>query len=182
MRAEHIALHGAGSFGGAQFYIGCAQLAVSGPASVSPSSTVKIPGVYDGNEPGILINIYWPIPTNYTAPGPVTWPNACIDHTANLNGQNSDGDCTGSDASDGDDESSPVPSDAASITSAIVSPTSESTPLTSLDITSPAASAVITIPTSFANSTVPTLSSLIILPTTTGSSCAGRRRRRSHKH
>lgn len=94
MRAESIAIHGASTVGGAQFYIGCAQLAVGGSGSGTPSPTVKIPRLYTGTEPGILINIYWPIPTNYTVPGPVTWPNACIDHTANLDGQVSDGDCT----------------------------------------------------------------------------------------
>ena len=30
LRAEHIAVHGAGTVGGAQFYIGCAQIAVTG--------------------------------------------------------------------------------------------------------------------------------------------------------
>lgn len=61
LRAEHLAIHAAGSFGGAQFYIGCAQLKVEGgnPAAV-PGPTVKIPGVYNGRESGILFNPYWP--------------------------------------------------------------------------------------------------------------------------
>lgn len=94
MRAEHIALHGASEVGGAQFYIGCAQIDVTGSGSGTPAPTVSLPGAYTGTEPGIQINIYWPIPTSYTAPGPVTWPNACEDHTANLDGQATDGDCT----------------------------------------------------------------------------------------
>ncbi|TLD07961.1 hypothetical protein PspLS_12133 [Pyricularia sp. CBS 133598] len=94
MRAEHIGLHGAGTFGGAQFYIGCAQLKVTGSGNGRPGPTVKFPGAYTGNEPGIKINIYWPPLTSYTAPGPVTWPNACEDHTTNLFGKPSDGDCT----------------------------------------------------------------------------------------
>ncbi|PHH51981.1 putative endo-beta-1,4-glucanase D [Ceratocystis fimbriata CBS 114723] len=98
-RAEHIALHGAGSAGGAQFYIGCAQLTVTGSGAGSPAPVTKIPGVYTGNEPGILINLYYPAPTSYEAPGPVTWPGACIDHTVNLNGQTSDGNCNGDDGS-----------------------------------------------------------------------------------
>lgn len=97
MRGEHIALHGAQEKGGAQFYIGCAQLSVTGSGAGSPSPTVKIPGVYDGSEDGIVINLYYPAPTSYTAPGPVTWPNACIDHTANFADQTSDGDCTNDD-------------------------------------------------------------------------------------
>lgn len=96
MRAEHIALHGASTKGGAQFYLGCAQLKVEGSGTGTPTDTVSIPGVYDGTEPGILLNIYYPAPTNYTDPGPVTWPNGCEDHTANYAGQTSDGDCTGS--------------------------------------------------------------------------------------
>ncbi|KAH8146235.1 uncharacterized protein LAJ45_09677 [Morchella importuna] len=73
VRIEHIAIHGASSFGGAQFYISCAQISVTGGGSGSPSPKVAIPGVYTGNEPGILINIYWPIPTSYTVPGPTIW-------------------------------------------------------------------------------------------------------------
>ncbi|EAU31074.1 conserved hypothetical protein [Aspergillus terreus NIH2624] len=94
MRGEHIGLHGASEFGGAQHYMGCAQLTVTGSGSGSPSPLVKIPGVYTGKEPGLLINIYWPPPQNYTIPGPASWPNACEDHTANLLGQASDGDCS----------------------------------------------------------------------------------------
>ncbi|KAI1085011.1 glycosyl hydrolase family 61-domain-containing protein [Whalleya microplaca] len=116
MRAEHVALHGASTKGGAQFYIGCAQLEVSGSGSGSPSPTVKIPGVYTGDEPGLVINIYYPVPTSYTVAGPATWPNACEDHTANFEGQTSDGDCTGSTSSgssSGSGNSSVVASSAA---------------------------------------------------------------------
>ncbi|KAG8959819.1 hypothetical protein FRC03_007449 [Tulasnella sp. 419] len=74
VRIEHIALHVASSFWGAQFYIACGQINVTGGGSGSPSPLVAIPGVYTGNEPGILINIYWPIPTTYTQPGPAVWP------------------------------------------------------------------------------------------------------------
>ncbi|KAI1428895.1 glycosyl hydrolase family 61-domain-containing protein [Xylaria sp. FL1777] len=69
LRAEHIALHSAGSTGGAQFYQGCAQLYVSG-SGTKTFSGVSIPGTYSATDPGILINLYWPIPTNYTNPGP----------------------------------------------------------------------------------------------------------------
>ncbi|KAL2812547.1 glycoside hydrolase [Aspergillus cavernicola] len=73
IRVEHIALHGAGSEGGAQFYISCGQLTVSGGGSGSPSPLVAFPGAYSPTDPGILINIYWPVPTEYTAPGPGVW-------------------------------------------------------------------------------------------------------------
>jgi len=75
LRGEQIALHLAETFGGAQFYIGCAQLNVINGGSGKPSPTVAFPGVYTGNEPGILINIYT-LPANYTgykAPGPAVW-------------------------------------------------------------------------------------------------------------
>ncbi|KAG8976814.1 hypothetical protein FRC05_003164 [Tulasnella sp. 425] len=73
VRIEHIALHSASSFQGAQFYISCGQIHVFGGGSTLPSSYVAIPGVYNGHEPGIQINIYYPIPPTYTQPGPAVW-------------------------------------------------------------------------------------------------------------
>ncbi|KAH6847525.1 glycoside hydrolase [Chaetomium sp. MPI-CAGE-AT-0009] len=71
LRAEHIALHSAGSAGGAQFYISCAQLSVTGGSgSWSPKAKVAFPGAYKATDPGILINIYYPVPTSYTPAGP----------------------------------------------------------------------------------------------------------------
>ncbi|KAI0078300.1 glycoside hydrolase family 61 protein D [Panus rudis PR-1116 ss-1] len=75
IRGEHIALHSASTYGGAQFYIGCAQVNVQNGGSGTPGPLVKIPGVYTGYEPGILINIY-SVPANFTgypAPGPAVW-------------------------------------------------------------------------------------------------------------
>ncbi|KAF7350172.1 hypothetical protein MVEN_01319800 [Mycena venus] len=79
IRIEHIALHVATTFGGAQFYISCAQVQVTGGGTGTPGPLVAFPGEYTGNvrfqrEPGILINIYWPIPTTYVQPGPPVWP------------------------------------------------------------------------------------------------------------
>ncbi|KAI0268089.1 glycoside hydrolase family 61 protein A [Gloeopeniophorella convolvens] len=73
VRMEAIALHVAQSYGGAQFYISCGQINVTGGGSGTPGPLVAIPGVYTGYEPGILININYPIPTNYTQPGPPVW-------------------------------------------------------------------------------------------------------------
>ncbi|KAI0367648.1 hypothetical protein BV20DRAFT_949716 [Pilatotrama ljubarskyi] len=75
VRAEQIALHVASSVGGAQFYLGCAQLNVVNGGNGTPGPLVSIPGVYTGYEPGILINIY-DLPANYpgyTSPGPAVW-------------------------------------------------------------------------------------------------------------
>ncbi|KAF7300872.1 Lytic polysaccharide monooxygenase [Mycena kentingensis (nom. inval.)] len=73
VRIEHIALHQSNVFQGAQFYISCAQVQVTGGGSGTPGPLVAFPGAYTGNEPGILINIYWPIPTTYVQPGPPVW-------------------------------------------------------------------------------------------------------------
>ncbi|KAG8769921.1 hypothetical protein FRC15_004317 [Serendipita sp. 397] len=69
MRVELIALHGAGSLLGAQFYMECAQIRVTGGGSASPA-TVSFPGAYGQSDPGILVNIYYPVLTSYTIPGP----------------------------------------------------------------------------------------------------------------
>ncbi|KIY51539.1 hypothetical protein FISHEDRAFT_56680 [Fistulina hepatica ATCC 64428] len=92
VRMEAIALHEAETYGGgglptflrpvtsddltpplAQFYISCGQVNVVNGGSGTPSPLVEIPGVYTGYEPGLLIDIYYPIPTNYTQPGPDVW-------------------------------------------------------------------------------------------------------------
>ncbi|EIN14512.1 hypothetical protein PUNSTDRAFT_80948 [Punctularia strigosozonata HHB-11173 SS5] len=75
IRGEQIALHVAESYGGAQFYIGCAQVNVVNGGNGTPGPTVSFPGAYTGYEPGILINIY-NLPSNYTgytSPGPAVW-------------------------------------------------------------------------------------------------------------
>ncbi|KAI2463130.1 glycoside hydrolase family 61 protein [Annulohypoxylon bovei var. microspora] len=73
LRVEHIALHSAGSVGGAQTYISCAQLTVTGGGSKTPTDLVSFPGAYKATDPGLLINIYYPVPTSYTAPGPAVF-------------------------------------------------------------------------------------------------------------
>jgi hypothetical protein len=73
LRVEHIALHSAGSTGGAQFYISCAQIKVENGGSGNPGPTVAFPGAYKASDPGVLINIYYPVPTSYTPPGPAVW-------------------------------------------------------------------------------------------------------------
>lgn len=61
------------SAGAAQFYIACAQVNISGSGGGSPGPTISLPGGYKASDPGILININWPIPTSYTIPGPKVW-------------------------------------------------------------------------------------------------------------
>jgi cellulase len=69
LRAELIALHAAGSSLGAQLYIECAQINVTGGTGSATPSAVSFPGAYAQNDPGILINIYQTL-TYYTIPGP----------------------------------------------------------------------------------------------------------------
>ncbi|KAJ8516756.1 hypothetical protein ONZ45_g5970 [Pleurotus djamor] len=69
LRAEVIALHAAGSPGGAQLYMSCFQINVGGSGSTVPLG-VSLPGAYSSSDPGILVNIYWPPLETYTVPGP----------------------------------------------------------------------------------------------------------------
>lgn len=58
LRIEHIALHGASSVNGAQLYISCAQLSVTGGGSGTPGPLVSFPGAYKNTDPGLKVNIY----------------------------------------------------------------------------------------------------------------------------
>ncbi|KAI2626924.1 glycoside hydrolase family 61 protein [Hypomontagnella submonticulosa] len=77
MRVEILALHSAKSPNGAQFYMSCAQIKVSGSGTFTPSQTVSFPGAYQKNDPSIVVNIYGTMgqPDNggkpYSAPGNV---------------------------------------------------------------------------------------------------------------
>ncbi|KAI5119067.1 hypothetical protein M0805_001526 [Coniferiporia weirii] len=71
LRHEIIALHAAESYPGAQFYMECAQLEITGGGSTQPA-TVSFPGAYAGSDPGITIDIYQTL-TNYTVPGPAVF-------------------------------------------------------------------------------------------------------------
>ncbi|CAE6424690.1 unnamed protein product [Rhizoctonia solani] len=71
IRAEVIALHVAGSVGGAQLYMSCYQINVTGGGAASPA-TVKFPGAYSSSDPGILFNLYGDY-SSYTIPGPAVY-------------------------------------------------------------------------------------------------------------
>ena len=59
LRIEHIALHSASSPGGAQLYISCAQLNVSGgTGGIQAPQLLSFPGSYSPTDPGLMINIY----------------------------------------------------------------------------------------------------------------------------
>ncbi|KAF8917395.1 glycoside hydrolase family 61 protein [Mucidula mucida] len=69
IRIEQIGLHVAGA---PQWYISCAQIAVTGGGTASPSK-VSIPGYVSSDDPSLTVNIYNPVPTAYTVPGPAVF-------------------------------------------------------------------------------------------------------------
>ncbi|KAG8736326.1 hypothetical protein FRC12_017686 [Ceratobasidium sp. 428] len=72
LRGETIGLHASSTYPGAQFYMSCVQINVTGGGSANPAG-VSFPGAYKGSDPGITINIYYPVPTSYTFPGPAVY-------------------------------------------------------------------------------------------------------------
>ncbi|CAG8978037.1 hypothetical protein HYALB_00000707 [Hymenoscyphus albidus] len=72
-RIEHIGLHSASGANGAQFYISCAQITVTNGGNGKPGPLVAFPGAYKATDPGLMINIYYPVPTSYVMPGPKVW-------------------------------------------------------------------------------------------------------------
>lgn len=55
LRVELIALHSAGSQGGAQFYMECAQIRVTGSGTKTGTNFVSMPGPYSPTDPGVLV-------------------------------------------------------------------------------------------------------------------------------
>ena len=70
LRIEHIGLHAAQSANAAQFYISCAQITVSGGGTTTPGPTIALPGGYKATDPGLMININYPVPKTYVNAGP----------------------------------------------------------------------------------------------------------------
>ena len=71
VRAEHIAIHEA-HVGKAQFYMECFQLNIQSSGTGTLGPTVKIPGLYSAQDPGIAFN-KWNNPKSYPVPGPKLW-------------------------------------------------------------------------------------------------------------
>ncbi|CAA7261476.1 unnamed protein product [Cyclocybe aegerita] len=71
LRVESIALHQATSYPGAQFYMSCAQLAITGSSSPATAATVSFPGAYRSTDPGIVTSIFGL--SSYTPPGPTVF-------------------------------------------------------------------------------------------------------------
>jgi len=73
LRVEQIALHLASQPNGAQFYLSCSQIQITGGGNGTPGPLVSLPGAYSSSDPGILVNIYSIQPGSYKAPGPAVW-------------------------------------------------------------------------------------------------------------
>jgi hypothetical protein len=73
LRVEQIALHMASQPGGAQFYIACAQIQITGGGSGTPGPLVTLPGAYSSSDPGIVVDIWSKPLDNYKGPGPAVW-------------------------------------------------------------------------------------------------------------
>lgn len=133
LRAEAIALHAAGSEGGAQFYMTCYQITVSGDGTAT-AETVSIPGAYKAADPGIEINIYQAM-TEYVAPGPAVYSGGST-KTAGSECTNCESTCAVGDApaatagSGSASSSAPASSSAAATTSAAPASTTLATSVT----------------------------------------------------
>ncbi|KAI1658639.1 glycoside hydrolase family 61 protein [Daldinia decipiens] len=70
LRSEMLALHASQTVGGAQFYIGCMQLKITGSGGQC-SPTISLPGAYNAQDKNIYIpDVYNGFdPTTYAAPG-----------------------------------------------------------------------------------------------------------------
>ncbi|KAL1864335.1 hypothetical protein Daus18300_007759 [Diaporthe australafricana] len=97
LRVELIALHSAGTQGGAQFYMECAQIRVTGSGTNTGSNFVSFPGGYSPTDPGVVVNIYdnagqpYMGGRSYSIPGP-----APIQCSGSSNGGGSSGGDSGS--------------------------------------------------------------------------------------
>ncbi|KAJ5550286.1 hypothetical protein N7535_001772 [Penicillium sp. DV-2018c] len=74
MRHELIALHSAGSAGGAQNYPQCFNLQITGSGTDKPAGVLGT-SLYKSTDPGILIDIYQSLST-YIVPGPTLYSGA----------------------------------------------------------------------------------------------------------
>ena len=57
----------------------CAQISISGGTGTAKPTTYSIPGIYKGNDPGLLIDIYSMKPNaQYIIPGKLNRPNQSV--------------------------------------------------------------------------------------------------------
>lgn len=148
IRHELLALHSAGTAGGAQFYPMCANLVVEGSGTAEPEG-VKFPGAYASSDPGITVNIYSGL-TEYTIPGPAVY---------------------GSGASTGGNSTAPATSAAATsaaATSAAATSAAEATSVVATPVVETTEAATAAPATTEAATSVPTTLATVTRPVGTG--------------
>ncbi|KAI0784093.1 family 61 endoglucanase [Abortiporus biennis] len=71
LRHEILGLHVAGQLMGAQFYPNCVQIKITGSGTLTLPTGIPLPGSYDPEDPGILVQLWQYTPQNpyYVAPG-----------------------------------------------------------------------------------------------------------------
>ncbi|TEB22927.1 hypothetical protein FA13DRAFT_1466304 [Coprinellus micaceus] len=76
VRMEHIGLHQTGH---PEVFMSCAQIKVVNGGTGKPPM-VEIPGYLSKDDPSLIVDIYWPVPTSYEVPGPKPYrgqPDMC---------------------------------------------------------------------------------------------------------
>ena len=81
LRIQSLGIHNPYPAGTPQFYISCAQIALSGGSGKANPPTVKIPGAFKATDPGYTANIYTNF-NSYVIPGPEVWKCGDADGTA----------------------------------------------------------------------------------------------------
>lgn len=154
IRHELLALHSAGTEGGAQFYPMCANLQITGSGTAQPEG-VRFPGEYSATDPGILVNIYGTL-TSYTIPGPAVYGSGSS-ATTTAAGVKTSSVVEGTTAVETTSIAVPTTSAAAETTSAVVV-----VPTTSVGVITTSAAAVV--PTTSVGAI--TTSAAVVVPTT----------------
>jgi len=91
IRAEIIALHEAYKLNGAQPYVDCAELTITGSGTAKPTA-IAIPGAYSPNDPGIFFDIYASPMATYVIPGPAVYTVGSGSGSGSASGSGGSGD------------------------------------------------------------------------------------------
>lgn len=178
LRHELMAMHGAGTEGGAQNYPQCFNLKVTGSGSDKPKGTLGTE-LYKPKGDGIVVNIYQSL-SSYHLPGPATYSGATsisqTTSTITSTGSATVGSASASAASAGSASSSVSASSPAGIKANIAAPTAITVPVHVPLSSSPSSTPVAS--TSAAQSTLmamrsPAPSASFVSPSSTPSSKAG---------
>lgn len=88
VRFEHVAIH-ENHVGKSQFYMECAQLAITGGGDGVPGPTAQIPGMYTAEDPAFTYSIWGGTDPGYTMPGPAVWTGGASGGASSSSGASS---------------------------------------------------------------------------------------------